>query len=72
MCSISLYMARELLNEKQLLERIPGLTRRQLRELRYRRRIPYIAASARLRLYDSEAIIRALTRFEHVEIGGRK
>jgi hypothetical protein len=63
---------REILNEKQLLERIPGLTRRQLAELRFRRRIPYIAASYRLRLYDPEAVIRALTKLEVVEIGGRK
>jgi hypothetical protein len=65
-------VARELLNEKQLLERIPGLTSRQLRELRFRRRIPYIAPSYRLRLYDPEAVVRALTRFETVEIGGRR
>jgi hypothetical protein len=65
-------VARELLNEKQLLERIPGLTTRQLRELRLRRRIPYFAPSYRLRLYDLEAVLKALSRFETVEIGGRK
>lgn len=63
---------REILNEKQLLERIPGLTSRQLRELRLRRRIPYISPSYRVRLYDPEAVLRALTRFETVEIGARK
>jgi hypothetical protein len=61
----------ELLNEQQLLERIPGLTSRQLKRLRLSRRIPFYAASYRLRLYDFEAVIRALKRTELLEIGGR-
>jgi hypothetical protein len=62
---------RELLTESQLLERIPGLTSRQLKRLRLDRKIPYFAPSYRLRLYDAEAVITALERHELHEIGAR-
>jgi hypothetical protein len=65
-------MPREIINESQLLERIPGLTSRQLRELRLRRKIPYFAPSYRLRLYDPEAVLKALSRFETIEVGARR
>lgn len=51
---------RKLLTEAELMAEIPGLTKRLLRELRFRRRIPFYAPSYRVRLYDPEAVIKAL------------
>jgi hypothetical protein len=65
-------MTREILTEKELLLRFHWLTKRQLRELRLRRKIPYFAPSYRVRLYDPEAVLRALERFEIVEVGARR
>ena len=51
---------RRLLTEAELMAEIPGLTKRLLRELRFRRKIPYYAPSYRVRLYDPEAVLEAL------------
>jgi hypothetical protein len=53
-----------LLTESQLLKQIPALNSRMLKELRYRRKIPFVKLSYRQRLYNPEKIIRALTKLE--------
>jgi hypothetical protein len=53
-----------LVTEDRLLELIPALTPRILRELRYRRRIPFVKLSYRRRLYDPKKIVRALRKLE--------
>jgi hypothetical protein len=63
---------RELTDEAGVLAALPGLSRRQLRELRLRRKIPYIRVSYRHILYDIERVITALERLELHEVGGRK
>jgi hypothetical protein len=60
---------RRLIGEAELLAEIPGLTTRQLRELRHRRRIPFYAPSYRVRLYDAEAVLKAL---EFCEVQAKK
>jgi hypothetical protein len=63
-------MARRLINEAQLLAELPGLSSRQLAELRYRKKIPFYSPTYRLRLYDLEAVLNALARFETLAGGG--
>jgi hypothetical protein len=57
-------MTKRLLTEAELLEEFSWLNKRLLREMRYRRRIPFYAPSYRIRLYDPEAILKALGRYE--------
>ena len=54
---------RQILTEAELLERLP-LNSRQLRELRFRKKIPYIVAGHRTLFYDFEAVLRALKKLE--------
>jgi hypothetical protein len=63
---------REVVTEGDLLKLIPGLTSRQLRQLRLTRKIPYFAPSYRVRLYDPAAVIRALERLEILEVGSQR
>jgi hypothetical protein len=63
---------REVITEDELFARFPWLNKRRLRELRLRRKIPYFAPTYRTRLYDPEAVLRALERFEIVEVGARR
>jgi hypothetical protein len=54
----------ELVTESELIKKIPALTSRILKELRYRRRIPFIRLSYRRRLYNPERVLKALTKLE--------
>jgi hypothetical protein len=54
----------ELVTESQLIKKIPALNSRILRELRYRRKIPFVRLSYRRRLYNPARIIAALTQLE--------
>jgi hypothetical protein len=56
-----------LVNEKGLLEVI-ALTPRQLRELRLRRKIPYIRFGHRSVMYNIEKVVAALEKFELKEV----
>jgi len=60
-------MNRRLITEEELLQRVP-MSSRQLRELRYLRKIPFVKLSSRLILYDPEKINEALSRFEIREV----
>jgi hypothetical protein len=60
---------REVVTEEELLKRFPWLNKRRLRQLRLTRRIPYFAPTYRTRLYDPEAVLCALERFEVFEVG---
>jgi len=51
---------KRIVNESQLLEHVPGVTSRELKTLRYKRKIPYLKISYRKRLYDVDAVIAAL------------
>jgi len=58
---------RKLLTEEQLLGYVP-ITKRQLRELRFKRKIPYHALGHRTLLYDLEAVLRALDKLQIKEV----
>jgi hypothetical protein len=58
---------RHLIDEKELLERFP-MSKRQLRELRYLRRIPFVKLSSRLILYDPQRVAEAFARLEIKEV----
>jgi hypothetical protein len=66
------HIRREIVTEKVLLELIPGLTPRQLRQLRLTKKIPYFSPSYRIRLYDPSAVLKALERLESIEVGGTR
>ncbi len=51
-----------LVTEEELLKLIP-MTSRVLKELRYRRKIPFYAPSYRIRLYDVAEVMKALAGF---------
>jgi hypothetical protein len=53
---------KRLATEDELLEVIP-MPRRVLKELRFRKKIPFYAPSYRIRLYDIEAVLAALDGF---------
>jgi hypothetical protein len=57
-------MPMELVTESELIKKIPALNSRILKELRYRRRIPFVKLSYRRRLYNPDKIIKALTKLE--------
>jgi hypothetical protein len=54
----------ELLIESELIKRIPALTSRILKELRYRRKIPFVRLSYRRRLYNPAKVLKALSKLE--------
>ena len=58
---------RKLVTEEELLTHIP-ITSRTLRELRFRRKIPYITLGHRTLLYDLEAVLRALNKLQIKEV----
>jgi hypothetical protein len=58
---------RKLIAEDELLHHVP-VTSRQLRELRFRRKIPYISLGHRTLLYDLDAVMRALEKLEIKEV----
>jgi hypothetical protein len=51
-----------LVTEEELLKLFP-MTSRVLKELRYRRKIPFYAPSYRIRLYDPDEVKKALSGF---------
>ena len=53
-----------IVTEKQLLEALPALSRRQLRRLRGERKLPFLRIGHRLFLYDSESVLAALKKLE--------
>jgi hypothetical protein len=54
--------AKGLVTEEELLKLIP-MTSRILRQLRYKRKIPFYAPSYRIRLYDVDEVKQALSGF---------
>jgi hypothetical protein len=54
---------RLLLKENELLEHVP-INSRQLRELRFRKKIPYIPVGHRTLVYNLDAVLEALQRLE--------
>jgi hypothetical protein len=58
---------RRLIKEEELLERFP-MNSRQLRELRYLRKIPFVKLSSRLILYDPDRVAEAFARMEIKEV----
>jgi hypothetical protein len=57
-------MSNSIVNEKELLEILPALTRRQLRKLRSQNRLPYLKLGHRSFLYDPERVLEALRALE--------
>jgi hypothetical protein len=58
---------RRLIKEEELLERF-SMNSRQLRELRYLRKIPFVKLSSRLILYDPDRVAEAFARLEIKEV----
>lgn len=56
-----------LITEHELLKRWP-MSPRQLKELRYQRKIPFVKVSHRLRLYNPTKVAAALERLEVREV----
>ena len=56
--------SRRLLTEAQLIAELPFLTSNRLRYLREKRKIPFFAPGHRTRLYDPEAILKALEQYK--------
>jgi hypothetical protein len=57
-------MDTSIVSEKQLLENIPALTRRQLRKLRAQRKVPFLRIGHRSFLYEPDRVIEALKKLE--------
>jgi len=57
-------MNSSIVNEKELLQLIPALTRRQLHKLRSQNRLPYLKLGHRSYLYDCDRVVEALKRLE--------
>jgi homoserine acetyltransferase len=62
--SISEDVNATIMTEKQLLEALPALSRRQLRRLRSERKLPFLRIGHRSFLYDSERVLEALRKLE--------
>jgi hypothetical protein len=57
-------MASTIVNQKDLLKAVPGLSLRQLRRLRSERRIPFLKLGHRSFLYDTDRVLEALRKME--------
>jgi hypothetical protein len=57
-------VASNVVNEEQLLKDIPGLTSRQVGNLRRARKIPFLKLGHRSYLYERDRVLKALKKLE--------